>query len=101
MITLICIVGIVVCILYRRQAQMPLTIAAACLGVWVMMTIVELVAEPMIYGAFGSRPQGGLLVSNALRVVGFFISLVRAVAMGGLIWAVLAERRINFQKVRL
>lgn len=98
MVTLVCLVGIGVCVAFRRQAPQPLTIGAAALAAWVLLALIESAAETAIYGAFGSRPQGGLLVSNALTFVGFLTGTGRAVALGGLIWAVLCDRKIDFQK---
>jgi hypothetical protein len=99
MVTLVSIAGIVACVLYRRQAPLPLTIAAAALAAIVAMALLEWIAEPMIYGAFGSARQGGLLVSNALGAMNLLLGAGRAAAVAGLICAVLAERKIDFQKI--
>jgi len=100
MTTLVCIAGIVACLVYRRHAPQALSIAAASLAALVAINLMQTVAEPVIYRTLGPQRQGGLLVSNALGAFSFLTGVVRAAAMGGLILAVLADRRIDFQKFR-
>jgi len=99
MLTLISIAGIVACLVYLRQAPLPLTIAAAALAGLIAIGLLESVAEPIFYRTLGPQRQGGLLVSNALAFMGFLSGLVRAAAVAGLVYAVLAERRIDFRRV--
>jgi hypothetical protein len=99
MVTLICIAGIAACLVYLRQAPVPLGIAAGALAAMIAIGLFEWVAEPIFYRTLGPQRQGGLLVSNAIGVMRFVSSLVRAAAIAGLVYAVLAERKIDFRKV--
>jgi hypothetical protein len=100
MVTLICIVGIVFCLMFRDRARRPFTIAAASLAGFLLIALGERIVEPVVYGLFGSRQSGGLLVSNALGAWRFFAGLVQAAALAGLLWAVACERGINFANPR-
>jgi hypothetical protein len=100
MVTLICIAGIAFCLIYRDRAQRPLTIAAASLAGFLLIGLGERVVEPALYGLFGSRESGGLLVSNALGLWRGFASLVQAAALAGLLWAVACDRGISFPTTR-
>jgi hypothetical protein len=99
MLTLIAIAGIAACLAYLRQAPRALAIAAASLTALVAVNLFQGIAEPIIYRSLGPQAQGGLLVSNALGVLGFFSGLVRAAAVGGLVAAVMIDRRIDFRRV--
>jgi hypothetical protein len=93
------IAGIAACLMYLRQAPGPLRIAAAALAGLLAITLFESAVVPIIYRTLGPQRQGGLLVHNALAVMGFFGSVIRAAAIGGLVWAVLTERKIDFHRV--
>jgi hypothetical protein len=95
----VCVAGLVACLVYRRHAPQALTIAAISLAALVAITLLQSFVEPIIYRTLGPQRQGGLLVSNALGAIGFLTGVVRAAALGGLIVAVLADRRIDFQKI--
>ena len=97
LITLICLAGIAACLIYRPQAPLPLTIAAAALAGILAINMLEWVAEPIFYRALGPQRQGGLLVSNALGALRLIKDVVRSAALGGLVWAVLAGRGIDFR----
>lgn len=93
----ICIAGIVACLVYRSHAPIPFTIAAAALAGMVALNMLEWTAEPVIYKTLGPQRQGGLLVSNALGALRLLTGVGRAAAIGGLIWAVLDGRGIDFR----
>jgi hypothetical protein len=93
------VAGIVACLLYRRQAPQPLTIAAIALAGLLAITMLESVAEPIFYRTLGPQQQGGLLVSNALGALKLLGTMVRLGAIAGLLVAVVTDRKIDFQKI--
>lgn len=89
---LICIVGIVVALMHRKQAERPALIVTVSLGVLLALSVMGVLVEQLAYGMLASQRGGGGAISGILRIWGWFSNLGQAVALAGLTVASLIDR---------